>query len=495
MESTTTAVHLNQHQRKVVRTSRAAQWRLYRLSLIANDILLAGLAFLAAAWVRFNIPLPLFNLNARPTVPSLTVVFFVLIPLWVAIFASQGLYQRRNLLGGLQEYSAVFRATTIGMLLIVILGFVQPILNLARGWVFLAWVFAVVFVMTGRFLLRRVVYYLRKHGFFLSPALIIGANGEGRSLAEQLLLWRTSGLAVIGFISKRFPSGTPVTKDLTVLGAPDDIDRLVRHYGIEELILASSAMDQDQILEIFKRYGIRRDVNLRLSSGLFEIITTGLEVKEVASVPLVSVNQVRLAGPDRFLKIGLDILLFIILLVVFSPFLLGFAIAIKLDSPGPIIHRRRVMGLNGKQFDAFKFRTMRVDGDAILESMPELKAELARNHKLKDDPRVTRLGHFLRKHSLDELPQLFNVARLEMSVVGPRMISPDELAMYEQWDINLLTVLPGITGLWQVSGRSDISYEERIQLDMRYIRNWSIWLDLQILLKTVMVVLKGRGAY
>jgi lipopolysaccharide/colanic/teichoic acid biosynthesis glycosyltransferase len=195
------------------------------------------------------------------------------------------------------------------------------------------------------------------------------------------------------------------------------------------------------------------------------------------------------------LKVAVDLVLFVFLLIVSAPLLLGFAIAIKLDSPGPVLYRRRVMGLNGKQFDAFKFRTMHVNGEAILDSMPELKAELANNHKLKDDPRVTRLGYFLRKHSLDELPQLFNVLRREMSIVGPRMISPEELSMYEQWDINLLTVLPGITGLWQVSGRSDVAYKERVQLDMRYIRNWSIWLDIQILLKTVIVVLKGQGAY
>lgn len=488
-------VQLKKLHQTARRVSRPTQWHLYRISLVLNDVLLAGLAFLTAAWVRFNIPLPLFNVYATPTVPSITVVAFVLIPLWVVIFASQGLYQRRNLLGGLQEYSGVFRATTIGMLLVVITGFIQPILNLARGWVLLAWIFAVLFVIVGRFLLRRCVYYLRQHGFFLSPALIIGANGEGKSLAEQLFLWRTSGLAVIGFVSKQCQPGTPITEDLTVLGGLEDIDRLVRHYGIEELILATSALNQDEILEIFKHYGILPNLNLRLSSGLFEIISTGLQVKEVASVPLVSVNQVRLAGPDRYLKTALDIGLLIILLVVFAPLLIGLSIAIKLDSDGPIFYRRRVMGLNGKQFDAIKFRTMRVDGDSILESMPELKEELARTHKLREDPRVTRLGGFLRKHSLDELPQLFNVVTRQMSVVGPRMISPEELLMYEQWDINLLTVLPGITGLWQVSGRSDISYEERVQLDMRYIRNWSLWLDLVILLRTVTVVLKGRGAY
>ena len=153
------------------------------------------------------------------------------------------------------------------------------------------------------------------------------------------------------------------------------------------------------------------------------------------------------------------------------------------------------MGVNGRQFDAYKFRTMSPNGDEILERHPELKAELDENHKLLEDPRVTRMGQILRKTSLDELPQLFNVLRREMSLVGPRMISPLEMKKYDKWDMNLLTVRPGITGLWQVSGRSDISYAERVRLDMYYIRNWSIWLDIGLLLQTIPAVLRARGAY
>jgi lipopolysaccharide/colanic/teichoic acid biosynthesis glycosyltransferase len=153
------------------------------------------------------------------------------------------------------------------------------------------------------------------------------------------------------------------------------------------------------------------------------------------------------------------------------------------------------MGLNGKTFQALKFRTMVTNGDEILEKHPELRNELAKIHKLKNDPRITKIGAFLRKYSLDELPQLFNVLKREMSLVGPRMISPEEVSMYKQFDMNLLTVLPGITGLWQVSGRSDISYNERVRLDMYYIRNWSMWLDLQLLYQTIPAVLKSRGAY
>jgi len=207
------------------------------------------------------------------------------------------------------------------------------------------------------------------------------------------------------------------------------------------------------------------------------------------------VNKVRLTKIDRLLKFILDYGLTIPALFLTSPLLLLSAIAVKIDSSGPIIYRRRVMGLDCQQFDAFKFRTMYVNCDEILKAHPVLQAELSQNHKLKHDPRVTRVGRFLRKYSLDELPQLVNVLKQDMSLIGPRMISPEEMRKYDQWITSLLSVKPGITGLWQVSGRSDISYDERICLDMYYIQNWSIWLDLRLIFRTIPAVIKSKGAY
>jgi exopolysaccharide biosynthesis polyprenyl glycosylphosphotransferase len=349
--------------------------------------------------------------------------------------------------------------------------------------------------VSGRFGLRRLVYHLRRHGYFLAPALIIGANKEGYSLAEQLLSWRTSGLHVLGFVDDRIEPGKHVHRHLQALGATSQLETLIQQHGIEELILTTSALSRDEVVAIFKQYGLVRNLNLRLSSGLFEVITTGLEIKEIAYVPVVRVNQVRLRGLDNVLKMLLDYSIALPSLVCTLPLFILIAVAIRLDSPGPIIYRRRVMGINGKQFDAYKFRTMHVNGDEILAGQPELQTELAQNHKLKDDPRVTRIGNLLRKLSLDELPQLLNVLKREMSLVGPRIISPAEMEKYDHWGMNLLTIPPGITGLWQVSGRSDISYEERVRLDMHYIRNWNIWLDLQLLIQTIPAVLFRRGAY
>ena len=182
-------------------------------------------------------------------------------------------------------------------------------------------------------------------------------------------------------------------------------------------------------------------------------------------------------------------------LILISPLLLLLALIVKLDSRGPILHRRRVMGKGGTQFDAFKFRTMHVNGDEILARHPELKAQLDRDHKLENDPRVTRCGVWMRKFSLDELPQLFNVLLGQMSLVGPRMISPKELVRYGENTAELLTVKPGITGLWQVSGRSNLAPGDRVRLDMHFIRTRTAWSDFKLLLMTVPAVIRSRGAY
>jgi lipopolysaccharide/colanic/teichoic acid biosynthesis glycosyltransferase len=198
---------------------------------------------------------------------------------------------------------------------------------------------------------------------------------------------------------------------------------------------------------------------------------------------------------DEWLKNILDFSIALAGLLILSPLLLVLVIVVKLDSPGPAIYRRRVMGRGGTQFDAFKFRTMVINGDEILAAHPDLKARWERDQKLENDPRITRSGNWMRKLSLDELPQLLNVLRGEMSVVGPRMIAPVELARYGDDADELLTVKPGITGLWQVSGRSSLSYQDRARLDMQYVRTRNIWMDLELLFKTLPAVLFKRGAF
>ena len=234
-----------------------------------------------------------------------------------------------------------------------------------------------------------------------------------------------AGVWLAGFLDDHHPEGTEVLPGLRVLGPTAAARAMVHRFGVQEVVVASTALPREKLLALFQAFGTSDDVNVRLSSGLFEIMTTGLRVKEIGNIPLLSVNKVRLTGLDVVLKTVLDYTLATLALLALWPLFLIIAIAIKRDSPGPVFYRRRVIGVGGR----------------------------------------------------------------------PRMITAEETAKYGKWRMNLLTVKPGITGLWQVSGRSDVSYEERVRMDMHYIRNYSIWLDLQILFQTVPAVLKRRGAY
>jgi exopolysaccharide biosynthesis polyprenyl glycosylphosphotransferase len=460
--------------------------------LLISDFLVIGLSFLVAYIIRFL----LLPYTAPYSISTYNSLVRILLPLWILIFAAFQLYNQHYLFGGLSEYARIFNAISFGVVVVIALAFFKgDELIISRGWLLISWWLALSFVMGERFLIRRFIYSMRKHGYLLSPTLVIGANNEGRAVAGQLHDWSTSGLEIAGFVDQNIPVGTPVENGYSVLGGIQDLDRLIEEYQIQEIIIAPASLSNDQLLCVFQEYSTRPNIQIRLSSGLFEILTTGLRIKEIAFVPLIEINEARISGLDAFMKTLMDYCLVIPGLILISPILLLIAILIKIDSPGPVIFRRRVMGLNGQQFDAFKFRTMSQDGNEILADRPDLQAELANHFKLKDDPRITRVGAFLRKYSLDELLQLFNVLLGQMSLVGPRMISPPEMEKYGKWGMNLLTVKPGITGMWQVSGRSDVSYEERVRLDMFYIRNWTVWLDLFLLFKTPPAVFQKKGAY
>jgi exopolysaccharide biosynthesis polyprenyl glycosylphosphotransferase len=474
--------------------SRAAQRRLLTAGLVIGDILALVVAFALAYMLRFHAGLPFFK-EVFPSYAFHVRPVLVLIPLWLILFAAFGLYAEHNLLGGTDEYTLVFQSVTLGTMIVIAATFFVETLVVSRGWLVLFWLLGFLLVASARFAARRVVYGLRQKGYFLAPAVIVGANEEGCALAQQLQAWRTSGLQIVGFVDDECPVGTSVFNGFRVLGAIEDVPSLVEQHGVQEIVVASSSVPRQSLVELAREYALSDRLSIRLSSGLFELLTTRVHVKEMSYVPLICLDKVRLNLFEDTLKTLLDYAIAIPGLLLISPLLLVIAIAVKLDSPGPVFYRRRVLGKGGKPFDALKFRTMRVNGDEILARHPELEAALEDNHKLKDDPRITRLGGFLRRWSLDELPQLFNVVLRQMSLVGPRMISPPELEEYGKWGMNLLTVRPGISGLWQVSGRSDVSYEDRVRLDMHYIRNYTIWLDLQILVRTIPAVLRGKGAY
>lgn len=483
------------HASSIANKRRLEGWLLI-IGLLICDIVMIGFAMRIAFFLRFNLNITIFDQEAfsSPFYYQAIILTYI-IPIWIGIFLLRGLYNKQYLLGGTQEYDMLFQGNTLAMFTVITVGFFEPGFVFARGWMLISWLSTILFTTLGRFVYRRLIYMLRTKGLFLSKAIMVGYNDEAKQIAEQLVVKRNSGLQLLGFVDDQMPVTKTLNNSLRYLGNFSALDKIITDNHVEEVILTNSALSREQILSIFEQYGVSKTVKLRMSSGLYEIITTGLQVKEIAWVPLVEVNKVRLTGMDLGLKTLLDYSLTIPLVILMLPIFLVIAVAIKLDSPGPIIYRRRVVGVNGKIFDAFKFRTMHINGDEILNLHPEKKAELQEKHKLKDDPRITRVGKFLRKLSLDEFPQLFNVLRNEMSLVGPRMITPEEISEYNQWGMNLLTVKPGITGKWQVSGRSDVSYQDRVRLDMFYIRNWNIWMDIQLLIQTIPAVLTRRGAY
>ena len=475
-----------------LRTGKLRRYFWLTAILVLADAVAIAATFLLAYWLRFHNPYwPYYSVFSADFYLRLGLT---MVPAWLVLFALYRLYDPEELLGGTREYASVIGAVTSGAIVMLAYDFLRRgEAEVSRGWLLLAWFLAIALVGGTRFGLRRLVYALRRRGHMLVPALVVGANAEGQAIAQQLQeAPAASGVRVLGFVDDNAtdPAGRPI------LGRTADLPDLIARHNIREIIVAGTALPREQLLDLFREFSQNHNhVTVRLSSGLFEILTTGMRVRKVGYVPLVTVERTRITGIDAVLKRALDLAGSALLLLLASPVMVVVAVLVKTTSPGPVYYRRRVMGQGGRPFDALKFRTMYTDGDEILARRPDLLEELRRNGKLKEDPRVTPLGRFLRRFSLDELPQLFNILLGQMSLVGPRMITAEEWPLYGKWQHNLLTVKPGLTGLWQISGRSDISYEDRVRLDMHYIRNYTIWLDLQILFQTVPAVLRGRGAY
>jgi exopolysaccharide biosynthesis polyprenyl glycosylphosphotransferase len=472
--------------------ARRHEWRLLMVGLAILDALVLGVTFYCAYTVRFSTGWELFREGWLQ--PEFYTLFtLILIPFWLGLYWLYGVYNPRNLFGGTQEYMRVFNACSIGLVLVIVITFLQPEIVVARAWLLLAWFFTVSGTIGARFVARRFVYALRRRGHLHQRVVILGANAEGRAVAAQLGASPNAGATIVGFVDDDLPIGGEVLPGVPVLGSVRSFEAIVEQTGADTAIIADTAMVRDKLAAVYGAMEALRRLEVCLAPGLFELLTIGVQVREQGSVPLLTLNKTRITGLHALTKNLIDRVGAGLGLLLLSPLFALVALLIHLDSPGPIIYRRRVVGASNRTFDAFKFRTMRVDGEALLT--PELKAELRETGKLKDDPRITPLGRFLRRTSIDELPQLVNVFLGQMSLVGPRMITVDELHHFGRWRHNLVTVRPGLTGLWQISGRSNLGYEDRVRLDMHYIRNYSIWLDLYIIFRTITVVITGQGAF
>jgi exopolysaccharide biosynthesis polyprenyl glycosylphosphotransferase len=364
--------------------------------------------------------------------------------------------------------------------------------DLSRKWVGLSWAFSLIAALAARRFWHRWIGRQRARGRLAFPTLIVGTNVEASRLAETMS-HPSFGFHPVGVVATGESPGRTFA-GLPVVGSLDDLREVIRSSGAECVFVASSAVSPAEMGPIAKAVRLE-GVEVRITATLPEVLASRLTVQPLGGVTALSLRPVRLSGTQMVAKLTFDILLSGALMVVLAPLFLGIAVAIKVTSPGPVLYRHKRVGLRGRPFTMLKFRTMQADADKHVDVLRETHEVSGVMFKLRDDPRVTRVGRWLRRFSLDELPQLLNVMKGEMSLVGPRPPLPEEVRRYEDWHFDRLEVPPGITGLWQVSGRADLPFEDCVRLDLFYIENWSAAYDLYILGRTIPVLLSRRGAY
>ena len=460
-------------------TRARAAWVAKRLQIAALACALAvdaGLvvgAVVIANWL-------LFGLQLKPEVAGFGVVVGVLS---VAIFATQGFYDPARFAEGGRLVKLVFSMLSIALVAGTVLrqnganptaqvALLAPTL-LIGGLSLLVW--------RGMFQpwCRNLDGPLRA----CRRVLIVGANEVGQTLAAEL----GTKCQVVGYADD---GGVQEATGLPVLGSIGSVEQLVETHAVDDVIVALPG-GRRQLRNALTR-GFARRVRVSFLADMGALLPQNFVVQVLAARPYVSFEPV---ASVSWLKRASDLVLGTLAVGAFGPLFVLIALAIKLDSPGPVFHRQKRIGRHGQPFSMLKFRSMRYDAENVLSLLGDRNEAVGPMFKIRRDPRITRVGRWLRRTSLDELPQLLNVVRGQMSLVGPRPPLPQEVASYEDWQFGRLRVRPGMTGLWQVTGRSEIPFIEMVRLDLYYARNWSLWLDLKILLRTPPSVLSGRGAY
>lgn len=460
-----------------------------KLVTIAADAAAVALAMVAALGLRSLLP-GNDPVGAAATHASLGLLG---LPIWLVVFARLRLYTTRFITTRLEEFRRVVQGVGLGTLALTVVGFTFQ-WYVARGWLALTFVCAVVLVTLERDLVRRSFATLRRRGRFLRPVVIVGTNAEAVELCEQLTHHPELGYTVVGFVAERSPGTVAVDPPVPVLGSVDETLEAVRSSGATSVIVASTAVTIDESNRLTREL-TEVGVHVELSSTLRDIAAERLTVRPLGAFPIVYVEPVIRHGWRAVAKRSFDLALSLGLLLAAAPVLLVAPIAIKLDSRGPVLFTQVRVGQHGGRFRIYKLRTMVADAEARVIDLRDRTDTDGVLFKMRDDPRVTRVGRILRKFSLDELPQLWNVVRGEMSLVGPRPALPDELRGWSPEAYERLRVKPGLTGMWQVSGRSDTSFGQYVRLDLYYVDNWSLWTDLAIVAKTIPTVLLRRGAY
>ncbi len=491
---------------------RAPSWIIptVKVSLVFLDALAAATSFIIAFRLREGVSAFDAGLGwSERFAPYAGLLLFV-VAIRLLSFRYYDLYRLRGEFSFVDDAIRLFKATAIGSLLIVAAaflyrgGFQFRAFSYARG-VFVADFFLVLLSAGAiRLLMRSAQTLVRRRQINLIPTLVVGRGPEASLFIREMRERPSLGYRVIGVVNTegvdRVGSyeGVPIVAELA--GLPEAI----RDSGANEVIIADPQVSGDALFEVMMRCGRRRGVEFRIAPSLFNCLPRKTEIDQIGVLPMIRLFREPLSSGARILKRTFDIVSAGLAIVLLSPLWLVLAILIKLDSKGPVFYTQERVGMDGRLFLLYKFRTMITGAD------PELHREYQRafiagraeanlgneqkpTYKLLADPRITRVGKFLRRTSLDEVPQLWNVLLGEMSIVGPRPPIPYEVEAYELWHRKRLDMKPGLTGLWQVSGRNRLPFEEMVRLDLFYIENWSLLLDLEIILRTGFVMIGREG--
>jgi len=459
------------------------------------DAILVAVSFAISYWIRYDLQW------IREVEPAYIVPFSVYIPSVAALMAIlvfvywlEGAYRAERGRVFFDELYIVFRGTVTGISAMIVGVFLLTPNYYSRLIFGYAGIVILLLVGASRAVERTIIAQLRKRGRGVERVLIVGAGEVGRSVMRTIVARPDLGYQIVGFVDDDPRKSQTDIGRYPALGTTEGLPDVLSRYQIDEVIITLPWMSYRKIIRIMNQCD-RGNTRVRIVPDLFQMALSKVAMDNLNGIPLLGMREPVLRDWQVVFKRILDVVVSAAGLAVLAPVMLVFGVAIRLDSPGPVIFRQKRVGRDGTEFTCLKFRSMVCDAEAKVQMLRDENEATGPLFKMRNDPRRTRVGRFLRRMSLDELPQLWNVLKGEMSLIGPRPALPSEVRKYAPWHRRRLEVRPGITGLWQVSGRSDLTFDEMVMLDVYYIENWSPFLDLRILLKTIPTVIFGSGAY
>ena len=472
-------------------------YRSYRawltLGLALLDTLLINVAFFIAYHARYEWQLirPVGEYNYVPLREYIP-VSLILTAILLVVYRMEGLYTPKRGTSWLDEVYTIFIGTLAGIAVMIVVTFFYRPQFYSRLLFGYAGISVTLTLSLGRLIVRQIWGSLRGRGIGVDRVLVVGAGEIGRAIMRSIMALPQLGYRVVGFIDDEVPEKS--IGRFPSLGSTKDLPRLLQERTVDEVIITLPWTSHEVIIKMVAQCE-RVRVRARIVPDLFQMSLSRVDVEEVGGIPLLGVKEVSIRGWNLALKRAIDVIVSATTLLLLSPLILLIAALTRLESPGPPLFRQTRIGRKGKPFTLYKFRSMRPEAEEELSKVGDLDEAEGVFFKIREDPRRTRVGKLLRRLSLDELPQMYNILTGEMSLVGPRPALPGEVERYEEWHRRRLGVLPGLTGLWQVMGRSDLTFDEMVMLDLFYIENWALWLDLKIMLMTIPTVLSGKGAY